>query len=390
MTGDDTLLDECTTFLEGRPVQGDEESYYDLPTRVGESASVYQHCVRALERGMGLLGGRGLPLIGTGDWNDGMNRVGAGGRGESVWLGFFLHDVLSRFAPVARARGDEAFASRCLAAADALRGNLEEHAWDGDWYLRAWFDDGTPLGSASGAECRIDSVAQSWSVLSGADDAARARRAMDSLYANLVRHDAGIVQLLDPPFDGGGRNPGYIRGYAPGVRENGGQYNHAAIWAAMAFAQLGDADRAWELARMVSPVHPALDPAGVATYKVEPYVVSADIYALEPHAGRGGWSWYTGSAGWMYRLLVESLIGLRREHGRLRLQPCLPADWPGFTLRYVDGDQVHELVVSRGADGTLRLAVDGVPRDSFDVPLRGAGEDPDGPGRHARPQQNPR
>ncbi|MBW8311684.1 MAG: glycosyl transferase [Rhizobium sp.] len=372
-TGDLSVLDAGAAYLEGRPVRADEESYYDLPTRLTDSVGVYEHCVVALERGMALLGGRGLPLMGTGDWNDGMNRVGKDGRGESTWLGFFLHDCLAHFAPLARARGNDGFADRCLSVAGLLRENLERHGWDGDWYLRGWFDDGTPLGSAVSLECRIDSVAQSWSVLSGAGDPARRRRAMDSLDTHLVRRDVGIVQLLEPPFDRTDKDPGYIRGYVPGVRENGGQYNHAAIWAAMAFAELGDATRAWELARMVSPVHRSLDAGQVATYKVEPYVVSADIYAVDPHVGRGGWSWYTGSAGWMYRLLVESLLGLGREGDLLRLRPCLPADWPGYTLRYRHRGQVRALVVTRAADGTLRLAVDGVPQETFEVSLRNAG-----------------
>jgi cyclic beta-1,2-glucan synthetase len=300
--------------------------------------------VRAIERGL-RFGEHGLPLIGSGDWNDGMDQVGAKGKGESVWLAFFLYEVLLRFSALARAQGDVAFAQRCVSEAARLRASVEEHGWDGEWYRRAYFDDGTPLGSAANAECRIDSIAQSWSVLSGAGDAARSRGAMDALERHLVRRDHGLVQLLDPPFDKGASNPGYIKGYVPGVRENGGQYTHAAIWAAMAFAELGDERRAWELFAMINPIGHTSSAAALATYKVEPYVMAADVYAAAPHTGRGGWTWYTGSAGWMYRLAVESLLGLRREGSRLRLMPCLPAGWPGFTLRYRYGETVYRIAV---------------------------------------------
>ncbi len=311
-TGDTGVLDEPVQFLEGRPVPAEEDSYYDLPGRSEESASLYQHCVRAILRGL-QFGEHGLPLIGSGDWNDGMDLVGIQGKGESIWLGFFLYEVLMRFAEVARLRGDLPFVERCEGEAAQVRQNLEQHGWDGGWYRRAYFDDGTPLGSASNAECQIDSIAQSWSVLSGAGDHERARLAMEALDARLVRRDQGLIQLLDPPFDTSDLNPGYIKGYVPGVRENGGQYTHAAIWAAMAFAALGDRQRAWELFAMINPVNHARSPEAMATYKVEPYVVAADVYAVAPHTGRGGWTWYTGSAGWLYRLIVESLLGLRLE-----------------------------------------------------------------------------
>ncbi|MBK5097895.1 MAG: cyclic beta 1-2 glucan synthetase, partial [Gemmatimonadetes bacterium] len=323
-TGDTGVLDEPIYFVEGRPVSTEEDSYYDLPGRSGEAASLYEHCVRAILRGL-RTGEHGLPLIGSGDWNDGMNLVGEHGKGESVWLGFFLHEVLLRFAEVARTRGDLSFAERCRREAAIVRRNIEQNGWDGEWYRRAYFDDGSPIGSASNPECQIDSIAQSWSVLSGAGDAERSRMAMEAVDRRLVRRDHALVQLLDPPFDKSDMNPGYIKGYVPGVRENGGQYTHAAIWAAMAFAALGDSRRAWELLTMINPVNHASSPEGIATYKVEPYVVAADVYALSPHNGRGGWTWYTGSAGWMYRLIVESLLGLRLEVDKLRFAPCLPA-----------------------------------------------------------------
>ena len=373
-THDMRVLDEVVHYIEGRPVNLDEESYYDLPTRSPLRESLYRHCVRSLERSLSLLGQRGLPLIATGDWNDGMNRVGVGGRGESVWLGFFLFSTLERFAALATRRGDAEFAARCSAAAAALRENLDRHAWDGAWYRRAWFDDGTPLGSSANAECSIDSIAQSWSVLSGAGDAARSRQAMASLDQHLVKRDAGLVQLLQPPFDRTEQDPGYIRGYVPGVRENGGQYTHAAIWATMAFAALGDRERAWELMRLINPVNHALDAERVATYKVEPYVVAADVYAVAPHVGRGGWTWYTGSAGWMYRLMVESLLGLCLEGSVLRLAPCIPAQWPGYVVRYRWRRATYRITV-RQVDGDVpRLAIDGVVLDALEIPLRDDGE----------------
>jgi cellobiose phosphorylase len=371
-THDKAVLDEVVTYIEGRQVTVDEESYYDLPTQSVQRETLYQHCVRSLQRGLELLGERGLPLIGTGDWNDGMNRVGAQGRGESVWLGFFLFDILKRFAAVAGARSDDAFADTCLAAAEQLRVNLERHAWDGAWYRRAWFDDGTPLGSSTSVECSIDSIAQSWSVLSGAGDPQRTRQAMASLDQHLVRRDAKLIQLLDPPFDKSKEDPGYIRGYVPGVRENGGQYTHAAIWATMAFARLGDSERAWELFRMINPVNHALDADAVETYKVEPYVAAADVYAVTPHVGRGGWTWYTGSAGWMYRLILESLLGVHLEGDVLRIAPCIPHDWPGYVVRYRYRDTVYRIDVRQiaGVEGEAELSVDGVMQDTLSIPLR--------------------
>jgi cyclic beta-1,2-glucan synthetase len=338
-------------------VSPEEDSYYDLPARSAETASLYQHCVRAIERGLSF-GEHGLPLMGSGDWNDGMDQVGAKGKGESVWLGFFLYDVLMRFSALARAQDDTAFAERCVSEAARLRASLEEHGWDGAWYRRAYFDDGTPLGSAASAECRIDSIAQSWSVLSGAGGAQRSRDAMHALDQHLVRRSHGLVQLLEPPFDKGTSNPGYIKGYVPGVRENGGQYTHAAIWAAMAFAELGDERRAWELFAMINPVNHTSSAAALATYKVEPYVMAADVYAAAPHTGRGGWTWYTGSAGWMYRLAVESLLGLRLEGDKLRLAPCLPPHWPGFKLRYRYGETIYRIAVVRDASGGAEHVID--------------------------------
>ncbi len=370
VTGDTGVLDERAGFLEGRPVNPGEDSYYDLPTQSGAEATLYQHCVLAIRHGM-RYGAHGLPLIGTGDWNDGMNLVGHEGRGESVWLGFFLHEILRRFAPIAHAHGDQAFAQLCETEAATLRERLAADAWDGNWYRRAWFDDGTPLGSAQNEQCRIDSIAQSWSVLSGAGEPQRCTSAMNALDAHLVRRDARLVQLLDPPFDHPDPNPGYIAGYVPGVRENGGQYTHAAIWAAMAFAEQGDARRAWELFRLICPVNHGTTPEQVAIYRVEPYVIAADVYAVAPHVGRGGWSWYTGSAGWMYRLIVESLLGLRIDGGeRLRLEPVIPEDWNGFEIRYRHRETPYRIrvrVVEADADPALRI--DGIASSDEAVTL---------------------
>jgi cellobiose phosphorylase len=373
VTGDAAVLREQVSFIEGRPVQPDEESYYDLPTVSARRDSLYAHCRLALERGARLLGERGLPLFGTGDWNDGMNKVGEHGRGESVWLAFFLADAMQRFAPVAQGQGDAAFAQWCRQRAAELGSAIEAHAWDGAWYRRGWFDDGTPLGSRVNEECSIDSISQSWAVLSGSGDPARARQAMASLEARLVRRDAGLIQLLDPPFDRIRHDPGYIRGYVPGVRENGGQYTHAAVWAVMAFARMGDAARAWELATMINPVRHARDAAAVARYRVEPYVVAADVYAVPPHDGRGGWTWYTGSAGWMYRLLLESLLGLQRRGDRLRLAPCVPEDWPGYRIDYRFGRTVYRIEVRRSEDDAPVLSLDGVAQAGEDIELRDDG-----------------
>lgn len=387
-TRDTGVLNERAHFLEGRPVNPEDDSYYDLPTCSAEAASLYQHCVRAIRRGL-QFGAHGLPLIGSGDWNDGMNRVGIEGKGESIWLGFFLCEVLRQFAVVAGVHGDAAFAELCLAEGVRLRQRIDDHGWDGAWYRRAWFDDGTPLGSAANAECRIDSISQSWSVLSGVGEGtseganeeadklalARPRLAMQAVDERLVRREDGLILLLDPPFDQSALDPGYIRGYVPGVRENGGQYTHGAVWAAMAFAALGEAERAWELLSLINPLNHARSPAGVATYKVEPYVVTADVYGVAPHIGRGGWSWYTGSAGWMYRLVVESLLGLRPAGEKLQLAPCLPAAWPGFKIHYRYRETLYHIAVSQtraGEDGTKGLAsmsVDGVERPDGAIPL---------------------
>jgi cyclic beta-1,2-glucan synthetase len=331
--GDTGVLDENVFFLEGRAVKPDEEAYYDLPDRSSESGTLYEHCTRAIKNGL-KFGEHGLPLMGCGDWNDGMNLVGEKGKGESVWLAFFLYDVLKHFSGLAGRRGDHIFAQQCHEQAKTLRENIEKHAWDGQWYRRAYFDNGEPLGSASNPECQIDSLPQSWAVISGAGGQDRARTALDAVTHRLVRREAKLVQLFDPPFDKSPMEPGYIKGYVPGVRENGGQYTHAAVWTIMAFALGGETARAWELFKLINPILHTQEPTDVARYKAEPYVIAADVYSLPPHTGRGGWTWYTGSAGWMYRLILETFLGVELAVDELRFTPKVPLDWKSFKLDY--------------------------------------------------------
>ena len=368
--GDTGVLDELVGFLQGRRVNADEDSYYDTPSQSSEKVSLYEHCQRAIVNGL-KFGAHGLPLMGSCDWNDGMNLVGQQGQGESVWLGFFLYEVLMQFAKIAQHRGDLAFVEICQTQAVGLRQNIEKNGWDGQWYRRAYFDDGSPLGSASNAECQIDSISQSWAVLSQAGDPQRVRMAMEALNGRLVHRDSRIITLLDPPFDTSNLNPGYIKGYVPGVRENGGQYTHAAIWAAMAFARLGDAQRVWELLGMINPINHSKSSTDINTYKVEPYVVAADVYAVSPHIGRGGWTWYTGSAGWMYRLILESLLGLRLESNRLYIEPCFPEDWQAFNIRYRYRESIYHIDVVRmpSPNSQAIVTVDGVKQEGKTIPL---------------------
>nr|WP_232059400.1 glycosyl hydrolase family 65 protein [Kineobactrum salinum] len=353
-TGDTGVLDESIHFLEGRELYPEEEAYYDQPQCSSRAASLYEHCARALRHGL-RFGAHQLPLMGCGDWNDGMNLVGKDGKGESVWLAWFLVDNLEQFAGLARDRGDEDFAGECRDQAAQLRRHIEEQAWDGAWYRRAYFDDGRPLGSSDNDECQIDSISQSWAVISNGGDPLRARQAMTAVDQRLVRRDKQIIQLLDPPFDTSDLEPGYIKGYIPGVRENGGQYTHAAIWATMAFARMGDGERAWELYAMLNPVHHGSTPEAIARYKVEPYVMCADIYGVAPHTGRGGWTWYTGAAGWMYRLTVETLLGLQLEVDHLRIAPCIPSDWDSYRIHYRYRETVYHITVRRVGAASAQL-----------------------------------
>ncbi len=368
-TGDSGVLDERIPFLTSRPLRPDEESNYDLPQTSDEVGSLYEHCLRAINHAQ-RFGDHGLPLMGCGDWNDGMNLVGAGGKGESVWLAWFMIDVMNQFAQVARQRGDTATANRYIDEAAQLRDRIEANAWDGQWYRRAYTDDGTPLGSASSEECQIDSISQSWSVLSGAGSPERSNTAMESVDRLLVRRDSGLIQLLDPPFDKSDLNPGYIKGYVPGVRENGGQYTHAAIWTVMAFAQMGDVHRAWELFMLINPVMHGHTAKAIATYRVEPYVVAADVYAVPPHVGRGGWTWYTGSASWMYRLITESLLGLELRVDKLHFAPHIPADWKEYKIHYRYRETFYHITLRNLGGMTIgRVVVDGAEQEDKAVPL---------------------
>ncbi|MGV8945497.1 MAG: GH36-type glycosyl hydrolase domain-containing protein [Lutibacter sp.] len=359
-TEDIAVLDVPIDFLEGRLLNIGEESYYDLPLIAHKPATLYEHCVLAIKYGLNF-GERGLPLIGTGDWNDGYDKVGAHGKGESVWLAFFLYDILNNFGETARLYKDTTFADSCKNEASKLKANIDKNAWDGEWYKRAWFDDGTPLGSKTNDECKIDSIAQSWSVLSGAGNEDLIHIAMESAYKNLVQKEVGLIKLLEPAFDKSDLNPGYIKGYVPGVRENGGQYTHAAIWLIMAFAKLGNNERVWELLNMINPISHGKTAEKIAIYKVEPYVLAADVYSREPHAGRGGWTWYTGSASWLYRLITESFLGLQQEGNKLRCIPCIPKEWETFKVHYRYKNTVYHIEVKQIPAGEkMTVTVDGV------------------------------
>lgn len=358
-THDTGILDEVIPFLEGRLLNVGEESYYDLPVVADQQASLYEHCKTAIVHGL-KFGDHGLPLIGSGDWNDGMNMVGIHGKGESVWLAFFLFDILNRFKKIAALKKDTAFVQRCEEEARKLKQNINTHAWDGKWYMRAYFDDGSPLGSHLNSECRIDAIAQSWSVLSEAGEPDRIQTAMQSANHYLINHEKGLIQLLEPPFDNADMDPGYIKGYVPGVRENGGQYTHAAIWMVMAFAKLNDRERTAELLNLINPINHSKTPEDAAHYKAEPYVMAADVYGVAPHTGRGGWTWYTGSAGWMYQLVTESFLGIRREGNTLVIEPRVPADWNSFTVNYTLNENRYTIVVTQQA-GECTLTVNGQP-----------------------------
>ena len=369
-TGDRGILSEPVSFLEGRQLNPGEMSYYDLPAKSPEFSSLYDHCVRALEQGM-KYGQHGLPLIGSGDWNDGMDMVGDKGAGESIWLAFFLYDVLIRFAKVATIQADGEFAGKCMSEAARLQANIEKNGWDGNWYRRAYFDDGIPLGSAGNDECQIDSISQSWAILSGAGDPKRANQGLNEADKRLVSDKDMLIKLLTPAFDKSSLNPGYIKGYVPGIRENGGQYTHAAIWMIMAHAKAGNTKRAWELMNLVNPIRHADTEAKMSLYKAEPYVVAADIYSVPPNNGRGGWTWYTGSAGWMYQLVIEWLFGIHLEGETLKLAPCMPAEWKSFSIDYRHHTSLYHIVLSNSEAGQrdMVLTIDGIRKEGGVIQL---------------------
>jgi cyclic beta-1,2-glucan synthetase len=372
VTGDQAILDEAIPFLEGPVLAAGQLDAYFEPSISAERGTLFEHCARALDRSLGV-GVHGLPLMGTGDWDDGMNRVGVKGKGESVWLAWFLYTVLAKWAPVAASRGETKRAEMWAGHATSIKEAVEREAWDGSWYRRAYFDDGTPLGTAGSDACAITSITQSWGVLSGAADAARVRRAMGSVDQHLVRRNDDVILLLTPPFDRTALEPGYIKAYVPGVRENGAQYTHAAVWTVIAFAELGDGDKAAELFAMLNPITHAATPEGVQKYRVEPYVVVGDIYSEAPHIGRGGWTWYTGSAGWLYRAGIEWLLGVRVHGSRLMINPCIPSGWPGFTVALRYRSAQYDIVVEnpngvcRGV-GVLELEGVALP-DRTGIPL---------------------
>jgi cyclic beta-1,2-glucan synthetase len=373
-TGDTSILEEQIPFMHGEPLKPDEDERYAEFELTSQAYTLFEHCRRAIERG-NTAGPHGLPLMGTGDWNDGMNRVGIQGRGESIWLGWFLYAVLKRFSGLSTLMKEDP--SRYEAAAESLAGALDKHAWDGAWYLRAYYDDGSPLGSNRNNECKIDSIAQSWGVLSEAARPERAKQGMEAVDKFLVRRPEQLVLLFTPPFDKTPRDPGYIKGYPPGVRENGGQYTHAAIWSAWAFAKLGRGERAYELFSLLNPVHHADAKDKADRYKVEPYVIAADIYSVSPHVGRGGWTWYTGSAAWMYRLGMEAILGIQRSGEVLKIDPCIPTSWPGFTVDYKYSNAVYHISVENPRQinrGVKEIVLDGKAVPEKSIQLQGEGQ----------------
>jgi len=377
VTGDRSILDDAVPFLSAEPLQPGELERFSAPKASKDSATLFEHAARALDKSLAV-GRHGLPLMGTGDWNDGMSRVGVGGHGESVWLAWFLHTTLWEFAALAEERGEKERAARWRAHVGSLRGAVENAGWDGDWYRRAFFDDGTPLGSSSNDECRIDSIAQSWAVISGAAGQERRRRAMSAVEQYLVRRGDGLVLLLAPPFDRTRLDPGYIKGYLPGVRENGGQYTHAALWTVIAFAALGEGDKAGELFSLLNPINHSSTRAGLHRYKVEPYVTAADVYAEAPHVGRGGWTWYTGSSGWMYRAGVEWILGFRLRGTTLHIDPCIPRAWPGYEVTFRYHSSRYRLTVRnpRGStSGVAEIQADGKAIQGREVPLADDGRE---------------
>ncbi len=375
-TGDRSILDATAPWLESDPLPEGVDERYDVPRIAGHESTLYEHCVRALDKAL-KFGTHGIPLIGSGDWNDGMNTVGNKGKGESIWLGWFIYKVLVDFIPLCRAKGDLERAERYAETAKAIAEAIEAHAWDGSWYRRAYFDDGRPLGSAQNTECRIDSLAQSWSAISGVGRKNRVEEAMNAVEKYLVDRNEGIIKLLAPPFDEGDLEPGYIKGYVPGVRENGGQYTHAAVWVILAFAKMGYGDKAWELYHMINPINHARTPIEYMRYKVEPYVMAADVYAVHPHAGRGGWTWYTGAAGWMYRVGIENILGFTKLGDRVKIDPCIPASWTHYTMVVKHGDTTWHIKVQNPSHvnkGVHKIILDGVEIEGDSFEFRDDGE----------------
>jgi cellobiose phosphorylase len=344
VSGDQEILDERIPFLEGQPLKGGEQEAYSVPSISMTDGTLFEHCRRAVDKGF-TTGERGLPLIGLCDWNDGFNRIGIEGKGESVWLAWFLMDVLKGFKQLCILKNQDGMADLCESRMRQLQSALDHWAWDGEWYLRAYFDDGSVLGSRRNPECRIDSLAQSWAAISGDVSRDRVKQALLAVERHLVRESERLVLLFTPPFEHFEPDPGYIRAYPPGIRENGGQYTHAALWVALAFLRLGNGKRAVELLRMLNPVEHTQSPSDVARYKCEPYALAADVYSLEGQVGRGGWSWYTGSSAWMYRIWIEEVLGFRLRGTILSVSPTIPSEWPGFSISYKHRNSLYRVTV---------------------------------------------
>jgi cellobiose phosphorylase len=361
ITGDYSILEVETRFLEDEPLGENEDERYNKPRISEESGSIYRHCIAAIDRSL-RYGPHGIPLIGSGDWNDGLSRVGIRGAGESIWLGWFLYVILMKFAPICKDMGDEERSETYIRAAKSIVSAIEENGWDGSWYRRAYFDNGTPLGSASNNECQIDSLAQSWAAISGGARPYRVLEAMGALEQYLINRGQGTIMLLTPPFDKGDLEPGYIKGYVPGVRENGGQYTHAAIWVILAYAKMGMGDTAWELFNMINPINHSRTAMEYSRYKVEPYVMAADVYAVDPHSGRGGWTWYTGAASWMHRVCIRYMLGLKIKGDKFTISPCIPKAWSGYSIRYRYKNTVYNIEIKNPLgvnEGVKSIALDG-------------------------------
>ena len=370
-TGDTGILEELVPYLKAPLLKSMQHEDYGLPGLAEESENLYEHCLKAIDHS-NRLGAHGLPLMGTGDWNDGMNQVGAEGIGESVWLAWFRAATLDHFGEIASSRGDLGRVASMQEQATTLRAAIEATSWDGEWYMRAFFDDGTPLGSKANDECQIDSLPQTWAVIAGGGDPERAEMAMEKVLERLVRRNSRLILLFDPPFDTGTLRPGYIKGYLPGIRENGGQYTHAATWVALACAKLGRGRLAHEMFDLLNPIRRSDTPEAIARYRVEPYVLAGDIYGRPPHEGRGGWSWYTGSSGWLYRVGLHAILGFEKTGNRLRINPCIPAEWPGFEIQYHHGTSAYILRVVNpdGRESGVRsITVDGRETEGDEIEL---------------------
>ncbi len=370
-TGDFEILNIEEGYITSPVLNENEHERYEIPVDSGIKETVYEHCIRAIDQGL-KFGIHGIPLMGGGDWNDGMNLVGVNGKGESIWLGWFMYCVLHRMIPVCNKMGDGQRAEDYKTKADAIIEAIEKEAWDGSWYRRAYFDDGAPLGSIENDECKIDSLSQSWAAITGAAKNTRVEEAMDAVEKYLVDRRNGLIKLLTPPFYDSELNPGYIKGYLPGVRENGGQYTHAATWVIYAFSRLGNGERAWELFNMINPVNHARTKNESMTYKVEPYVMAADVYAVYPNEGRGGWTWYTGAAGWMYRIGMDHLLGIKKQGNSILLDPCIPQSMNEYSVRYVYESSVYNITVKNpGHKNTTvqRITMDGKTKETNRIEL---------------------